>query len=121
MSSKTELWSPVAIERRLADIDHAISVGVDALADAYDRYADLKNRVEIETARAYMSYSGPAHAKKYAAILATEQLRYELAIADGAYHRSKWKNEGFSEQLKAVQSIGASVRAQYGVAGRGEF
>jgi hypothetical protein len=114
-----EVWSPVAVEQRLADIDHLITSGVDTLADAYDEYARLKNQVEVETARAYVHHKGPAHEKKYAAVLATEQLRAQLAVADAVYHRARWKNEGLSEQLKAVQSIGASLRSQYENAGRG--
>ncbi|NKY47971.1 hypothetical protein [Nocardia cerradoensis] len=119
MTNPREVWSPVAVEQRLADIDHLITRGVNTLADAYDKYATLKNQVEVETARAYVNHRGPAHEKKYAAILATEQLRAQLAVADAVYHRARWKNEGLTEQLKAVQSIGASLRSQYEIAGRG--
>lgn len=119
MTKAREVWSPVAVEQRLAYIDDQITKGVDALAEAYSAYAHAKNALEKANARAYMNYTGPAHAKKYAAILATEQLRDELTVADIAYHYAKSHSEALKDQLSAVQSIGASVRAQYEVAGRG--
>ncbi|BCK58334.1 hypothetical protein [Nocardia wallacei] len=114
-----EVWSPVAVERRLAEIDHLITRGVDALAEAYARYAHAKNELEKANAREYMRYNGPAHAKKYAAIVATAALRDELTLADIAYHYAKSRSEALKDQLSAVQSIGASIRAQYEIAGRG--
>lgn len=119
MTKAREVWSPVAVEDRLAYIDDQITKGVDALAEAYSAYAHAKNELEKATARAYMAYSGPAHAKKYAAIMATEELRDRLTVADIAYHYAKSYSESLKDQLSAVQSIGASVRAQYEVAGRG--
>ncbi|WP_147404146.1 hypothetical protein [Nocardia panacis] len=103
----------------MATIDHLITQGVDELAEAYSVYAHAKNELEKATARAYMAHKGPAHEKKYAAILATAELRDKLTVADIAYHYAKSRSESLKDQLSAVQSIGASVRSQYEIAGRG--
>ena len=113
------MWSPVAVEQRLAYIDDQITQGVDALAEAYSKYAHAKNELEKANARAFMNYSGALGAKKYAAIVATTELRDQLTVADIAYHYAKTRSEALKDQLSAVQSIGASVRAQYEIAGRG--
>lgn len=115
-----EVWSPVAIEQRLAELDHAITAGVDELATAYEKFATLKNELEKATARAYLAYKGPAHEKKYAAIVATEALRDQLTVADIAYHYAKTRSEALTNgNLKAIQSMSASIRSQYEIAGRG--
>lgn len=115
-----EVWSPVQIEHRLAELDDAITAGVDELSKAYETFKTLQNELEKATARAYLAYKGPAHEKKYAAIVATEELRDRLTVADIAYHYAKSRSDALTNgNLKAVQSMSASVRAQYEIAGRG--
>lgn len=114
-----EFHGPAAVEHRLAELDHQIGDWIAELAARHKVFIGLKNEVEIETARAYMKYSGPAHAKKSAAILATEFLRNELVVAEAAFQFAKWKSDSLREQVAAVQSIGASLRTSMGLAGRG--
>lgn len=119
MSKAVEYLAPTQVERRLAELDHVLSLGVMELAERHKKYVVLKTEVEIETARAYMKFNGAAHAKKYAAILATEHLRRELAVAEAAYHYAKSKLEIVRDQVSCVQSIGASMRASMQMAGAG--
>lgn len=119
MSRAVEYLAPAQVERRLAELDHVLSLGVVELADRHRKYVVLKTEVEIETARAYMKYQGAAHAKKSAAILATEHLRRELAVAEAAYQFARSKLEIVRDQVSCVQSIGASMRSSMQMAGAG--
>lgn len=119
MSKAVEYLAPAQVERRLAELDHVLSMGVIELAERHKKYVMLKTEVEIQSAHAYMKYNGPAHAKKSAAIVATEQLRRELAVAESAYHFAKSKLEIVRDQVSCVQSIGASMRASMAMAGAG--
>jgi hypothetical protein len=67
-----------------------------------------------------MGHEGPAHEKKYAAELATTEERAARDVADAAYRYADRLAKALESELRAYQSIGASVRATFGVAGVGE-
>ena len=58
--------------------------------------------------------------RRYIAELATQQERQAMDIADAAYRYAERTSKAITEELRAWQSVGASVRMMYGVAGRGE-
>lgn len=116
----TDVLNPVDIEHRIRDISNRIAEGVPIVSRAYAEYLRLDAEYDRAFARAYMAHAGPAHEKKYEAELATEEARTERDAADVTYRWAKDTAEALREELRAYQSVGASVRAMFTVAGRGE-
>lgn len=116
----TDVLNPVDIERHIRDISNRIANAVPVVSKAYGEYLRLDQALDLAFARAYMAHDGPAHEKKYAAELATVAERQARDAADVAYKWAKDKAEALREELRAFQSVGASVRAMYAVAGRGD-
>lgn len=115
-----DILNPVAIESRIRDISNRIANSAQACNDRYSNFARTSHVYELAFAKAYMAYDGPAHAKKYAAEIATEQEREARDVADAAYRYADRLAKALESELRAYQSIGASVRATFAVAGRGE-
>jgi len=114
-----EEYNPVSIERDIRDTVNEIVKGVDIAAEAYGSFKRLEREFDLAFAQAYMAYTGPAHAKKYAAEIATNELRVEVDAADVAHRYADRRNKALETQLDALRSIGVSVRQAYDVAGRG--
>lgn len=115
-----EPLSPVDIENRIRTIASEISAGVDACNQAYIAFLRADWHYDQAYASAYVEAEGPAHEKKYRAELGTGALRRDRDIADAAYRYADRQARAKVEELRAYQSVGASIRAQYEVAGRGE-
>ncbi|MFT4288139.1 hypothetical protein [Nocardioides sp.] len=116
----TDVLNPVDIERHIRGISDRIARGVPIVSKSYADYLRLDGEYDRAFARAYMAHDGPAHEKKYAAELATENERNARDLADVAHRHAKDQADALREELRAYQSVGASVRAMYAVAGRGE-
>ncbi|MGY2747250.1 hypothetical protein [Arthrobacter sp. UYCu723] len=112
--------NPVAIEQRIRDISNRIALSAGVCNDRYVAVLQTDHTYEQAFAAAYMSHEGPAHEKKYAAELATAAERTARDIADAAYRYADRLAKALESELRAYQSIGASVRAMFNVAGRGE-
>jgi hypothetical protein len=112
--------NPVQIEQSIRECAQRIAKGVTVCANAYSAWLAADHEHDIAEARAYMSHDGPAHEKKHAATLATIQERQERDAADAAYRYADRQSRALTEELRAWQSVGASVRQMYGVAGRGD-
>lgn len=112
-------FNPVLVEQTLIDIvgelDDALPKGRDALTNALA----AKRTFEQAEARAYMKHTGPAHEKKYAAVLATEQEAIDRDAAEVAHRYMASLSRVLEKKLDAFRSIGASVREAYREAGRG--
>lgn len=115
-----DILSPVAIETRILEISNRIAKSASVCNDTYRAVLQTDHTYELAFAKAFMAYDGPAHSKKYAAEIATEQERIARDIADAAYRYADRLGKALESELRAYQSIGASVRATYQVAGRGE-
>ena len=115
-----DILNPVAIESRIRDISNRIANSAQACNDRYSNFARTSHAYELAYAKAYMAYDGPAHAKRYAAEIDTEQERTARDVADAAYRYADRLAKALESELRAYQSIGASVRATFAVAGRGE-
>ncbi|UTT40224.1 hypothetical protein NMP99_02900 [Glutamicibacter mishrai] len=112
--------NPVNVESRIRDISARIANSASVCNTRYETFLDADRNYDQAFARAYMGHDGPAHEKKYAAELATGQEREARDIADASYRYADRLAKALESELRAYQSIGASVRAMYGVAGRGE-
>lgn len=112
--------NPVAIEGAIRDCANRIAKGVSVCDARYAEFLTADREFDRAFARAYMEHDGPAHEKKYGAELATQDERLRRDVADAAYRHADRLAKALSEELRAWQSVGASVRAMYAVAGRGE-
>ncbi len=111
---------PVAIEQAIRECANRIAKGVSVCANTYSAYLDADRMYDRAYARAYMEHDGPAHEKRYAAELETGGERAERDEKDAAYRYADRQARALEAELRAWQSVGASVRSMYGVAGRGE-
>lgn len=116
----TDVLNPVDIERHIRGISDRIARGVPIVSKSYGDYLRLDQAYDLAFARAYMAHDGPAHEKKYQAELDTVEQRTARDAADVAHRYAKDQAEALREELRAYQSVGASVRAMYAIAGRGE-
>ncbi|MFD4444647.1 hypothetical protein ACFWPK_33200 [Nocardia sp. NPDC058519] len=112
--------NPVAIEGAIRDCANRIAKGVGVCDTRYSEFLTADRAYDQAFARAYMQHDGPAHEKRYGAELATEQERTARDVADAAYRHADRLAKALTEELRSWQSVSASVRAMYAVAGRGE-
>lgn len=116
----SDIISPVQVESAIREVANRMAEGVQICSDRYASFLDADHAYDLAYARAYMAHQGPAHEKKYAAVLATESERGVRDTADVAYRHADRRAKALDSELRALQSLGASLRVQYGVAGRGE-
>lgn len=120
MTVSTEDWSPVRVETSIREVSARISKGVAVCSDRYAAYLAADRVYEQAFARAYMAHDGAAHERKYAAVLATAVEQEARDAADVAYRYADRQAKALENELRALQSVGASIRSMYSVAGRGE-
>lgn len=112
--------NPVDIENAIRETAERISNSVKVCSERYETFLTADREYDRAFAHAYMNADGPAHEKKYTAELATYDERSARDVADAAYRYADRLAKALDLELRAYQSIGASVRAMYGVVGRGE-
>ena len=116
----TEVLNPVSIEQSIRNCANRIANGVKVCSDTYKVFPKADHDYDLAFAHAYMRAEGPAHERKYAAEVATEKERTARDAADVAYRYADRTAKAIESELRALQSVGASVRQAYSVAGRGE-
>lgn len=109
----SDVLNPVDIEQAIRGLANRISNGVRVVSDRYRDHLDADREYEQSFARAYMAAEGPAHERKYAAELATMQERERRDAADVLYRYADRQAKALENELRAMQSVGASVRAMY--------
>lgn len=112
--------NPVAVEDAIREVANRISKGVAICDERYRTLLAAERTYDAAFARAYMNHPGPAHERKYAAELATVQERKTRDVADAAYRYADRQAKALENELRALQSVGASMRAMFAVAGVGE-
>lgn len=115
-----EIVNPVTVERNIRTCSDRITKGVAVCDERYRAFLDADRNYDAAYARAYMNHDGPSHEKRYAAELATQKEREVRDAADAAHRYADRQAKALENELRAWQSVGASVRSMYGVAGRGE-
>ena len=115
-----EVWNPVQVENSIREVVTRIANSVKTCDERYRTFQKAEHAYEVAYAHAYMSHQGAAHEKKYAAVLETQKEREARDVADAAYKYVDRLAKSLESELRAWQSVGASIRAAYGVAGRGE-
>jgi hypothetical protein len=108
-----DVLNPADIERHIQEISRRIHEGVKVVSGA-ERDAREKRRLyDHAFAVEYMKYDGPAHAKKYAAEVATTEQRATAEDAEVVFRHAERTARALENELRATQSIGASVRSMY--------
>lgn len=117
----TDIITPAQVEEAIRQVANRIANSVKVCDERYRAFLTADRDYEQAYAHAYLDHSGPAHEKRYAAEVSTNQEREVRDVADAAYRYADRLSKALQDELRAYQSVGASVRAQYLVAGRGEF
>lgn len=112
--------NPVQIETAIRETANRIAKGVRVCDERYLTFLTAAHALDVAYAHAYLGHDGPAHEKRYVAELATQSERAARDVADAAYRYADRQAKALDLELRAWQSIGASIRVQYTVAGRGE-
>ena len=113
--------NPISIEKTILEIVNDISDSLIKGRDALTNSLAANRAYTLAEAKAYMAYDGPAHAKKYAAVIATQQECIDRDAADVAYRFIDRTARALEKKLDAYRSLGAFVRQAYAEAGRGEW
>lgn len=109
-----EVLNPVDIENRIQECARNIHKGVGIVTAAESAFRAADRAFDVAFARAYLNHNGPAHACKYAAVIATEKDREARDVAEVAFKHADRTAKAIEAELRALQSVGASVRAMYG-------
>lgn len=112
--------NPVAVENAIRECATRIAKGVTICGQTYADWLTADREYDLAFARAYVSATGPAHERKYTAELATRTEREKRDVADATYRVADRRARALEAELRALQSVGASIRQMYTVAGRGE-
>lgn len=115
-----EVWNPVQVEQRIRETANRIAKSANVCDQRYRTFLEAEAAYDQAYARAYMRYDGPAHEKRYYAELQTANERAARDVADAAYRYADRLAKSLESELRAWQSVGASIRAAYSVAGTGE-
>lgn len=110
----SEHLNPADVEQAIRDLSNRISNGVRVVSDRYRDHLAAEREYDQAVARAYMAHEGAAHERKYAAELATLAERERRDAADVLFRYADRTARALENELRAMQSIGASVRAMYG-------
>lgn len=117
----TETYAPEQIEAAIRDVSNRIANGVRICATRYEAYLKADREYDQQFAAAYLDANDkPAHERKYIAELETVNARQLRDQADAAYRYADRQAKALELELRALQSVGASIRTVFGVAGRGE-
>lgn len=114
-------YAPEQVENAIRGISDRISKGVKVCAERYTAFLTASREYDHAFASAYVAAQDrPAHERKYFAEVATQPARQRRDDADAAYRYADRQAKALELELRALQSVGASVRAMYSIAGRGE-
>lgn len=111
--------NPVMVEQTVLQATRDIAQGVKVVSTFHKRKLDADRAYDLALARAYMAHTGPAHEKKHAAEIATEQQRIEKDAAEVAYQHAQRQMKALEGKQSAFQTIAKSVVSMFGASGSG--
>lgn len=112
--------NPVQVEQEIHFLANEIARGIPIVSDAEKHMVDAKRHLDREIAQATLEAKGTVMDRQAQVELATQAAREEYDIAYIAYRHAERTAKSLDSRLRAIQSIGASVRSMYSVGGRGE-
>jgi hypothetical protein len=110
----SDVLNPVQIEENIRECARRIHAGVKAVTEREREARRLRRDYDAALAHAYLEHQGPAHEKKYAAEVATIAQREAAENAEIAFRYAERTARAVEAELRAWQSVGASVRLMYG-------
>lgn len=113
----SDVLNPVDVETAIRDLSNRITKGVRVVSQKHEEHLKAERLYDQAFARAYMAADGPAHERKYAAELATITERELKDAADVVFRYADRTARALENELRALQSIGASIRAMYASSG----
>jgi hypothetical protein len=105
--------NPTDVEQAIRELSNRITNGVRVVSEKYGDFLAADREYDQAFARAYMAAEGAAHERKYVAELATMAERERRDAADVLFRYADRQARALENELRAMQSIGASVRAMY--------
>lgn len=112
--------NPVQIEQEIRWLANEIGLGISIVSDAEKAMVDAKRHLDREIAEATLEATGTVMDRQAQVELAIQAAREEYDIAYIAYRHAERTAKSLEARLRAFQSVGASVRSMYSVAGRSE-
>lgn len=113
-TAMSDVLNPVEVEAAIRDLANRITKGVRVVSQAYEEFLAADRAYDRAVAEAYMSQEGAAHERKYAAELLTGGEREARDVADAKYRYADRQARALESELRALQSIGASIRTMFG-------
>lgn len=119
MNDDASEYSPVAIENAIRNCASRIANSVSVCNERYVVYQKAQREYDRAYAQAFLASTGAEYSRRYQAELKTVDERDERDTADAAYRYADRLAKALQDELRAWQSVGASVRMTYSVAGTG--
>lgn len=114
----SEVLNPVDVEQKIVELSERITKGVLVVTTAERESRKAKRDFDLAYAYAYKEAEGPVHLRKYEADILTMPQRENADTMEITFRHAERQARALEKELLAWQSIGASIRAMYGVAGR---
>lgn len=111
--SEQPVLNPVDVEQHIEEIRNRIAKGVSVVTAAEREAKRLRREFDLAFAHAYKKAEGSIPDRKYEAQIKTMGQREAAEIAELAFNHAERTAWSLKDELSAVQSIGASVRAMY--------
>ena len=109
----SEVLNPADLEGKIQEISRRIHEGVKVVTAAERDARDRRRLYDLAYAKAYLGHDGPAHERKHAAEVATTDERNTADVAEVAFKHAERTARALENELRATQSIGASIRSMY--------
>lgn len=113
----SEVLNPVQVEQNIRTLANNIARGVTVVSNTEAVARQARREYDVAYAHAYINHKGPAHEKRYQATIETEAELEAADVAELAFRHAERTARALTEELRAWQSVGASVRAMYGTPG----
>ena len=119
-TSEAEQFTPVAIETAIRECSARISNSVKVCDERYRAHQIAQREYDRAYARAFLASEGSVDARKHQVELKTIAERDARDVTDASYRYADRLAKALQDELRAWQSVGASVRMTYAVAGTGQ-
>lgn len=116
----TQPLDPVSIETHIRELVNRIAKGIRVCSDRYTAFQEADREFDRTFATEYLAADGSIKDKEQTAKLRAMDAREARDVAEAAHRHADRLAKALELELRAYQSIGASVRSMYAVAGRGE-
>lgn len=113
-----EPLNPVQIESHIRGLVTRISKGIQITSDRYAEFTEADRLLDQAQARAYLEAEGPVKEREAQTELATSAERERRDVAEVAFRHADRLSKALDLELRAYQSLSASVRLAYGNAGK---